>query len=186
MKYSITTFITATILFVVFGYNSTYAQEAAFSVETGTTISASIPARGYLKLGGTSGLRLVMDTDEIQARNGTSEGALHLNSRGGSVFLGSSSTTTTNRGYLKLGNSGPAIKTKLIQATASGVVIGVSHGLTADRILSIDIISFEPSGGNAGNVYKIKDIISFDGSQIFIDGGIPSGASYRVYITYRQ
>lgn len=144
-----------------------------FPIEKGTDVTLD-PNSGYLRLGNTNGLNIVMDENEIQARlNGTTS-SLTLNNEGGNVRMG---------GFTNLGLNAPAIKTKLIEGLETFQVINIPHGLTAANILSIDIISFGPVGDL---FWRVKDVLRFDDTNITVDGGIPGDASYKVFITYRQ
>lgn len=68
---------------------------------------------GYLVLGSTSGLQLGMDSNEIQARNGSSASILNIQNGGGDLDLGSNTSAIINL-------RGPNVRIPNIGTLASG------------------------------------------------------------------
>jgi len=177
----ITTFIIS-LLLILLGSNSNLHGQS-FPIEKGTDLNLSDDS-GYLRLGPTTSINLVMDQNEIQSRNNGSGSSLFINNEGGNVTVGLFDSEINLKGFTRLGESAPLIATKLIKTTASSPVIAFSHGLDASKIISIEVISFEPSGGTAGNVYSHKQIASHNSTSVFLSDAVPTGGVYTAYFTY--
>ena len=82
-------------------------------VRGGTDIVLGNPASGFLMLGDVNGTALVLDDNEIMARNGGSTSTLHLQARGGGVHVHSQlglgqRVVVTDAGRVGIGTDTPA------------------------------------------------------------------------------
>jgi hypothetical protein len=77
--------------------------EAPLHITGGTDLSLS--GGGYLLAGSSGSLNLILDENEIQARNNGSAGSLYINHDGGDVVI-----TTTQSGNVGIGKVGPTEK----------------------------------------------------------------------------
>lgn len=75
-------------------------------ISTGTDADLDAASSGYLMMGLSSGINIVADNNEIQARNSGAASHLYLQNKGGNVFIGDATNFT---GSHRLGVDGNAV-----------------------------------------------------------------------------
>ena len=88
--------------------NGTEAAGTKLHISTGSDVGLTDNLSGYLMMGSQAGLNIVVDNNEIQARNNGSAAHLHLQNSGGNVFIGDAGGFT---GSHRLGVDGNAVVT---------------------------------------------------------------------------
>lgn len=120
----------------------------------GTSTVASESLNGAVLIGSETGANLGMDGDEIQARSGTAVSKLYMNKVGGNIDLGTSSSSTTVKGFLTVDNqttfntysffNGPPI------LQGQGIRGAAEIGSTSSNVY--DQLQFYTPGGSRWNI----------------------------------
>jgi len=107
----------------------TRSPAARLHVSGGT--DAALSGGGYVVMGPTSGQNLVMDNNEVMARNGTSPATLFINQDGGSVVVGGAVS------YARLG-VGTSLPTERIDLGGGNIKMGyeLAYDLSVDSRLA--------------------------------------------------
>jgi hypothetical protein len=139
---------------------------------------------GYLQIGMANNINIVLDENEIQARNNGAASSLNLNLLGGNVTIGSSGATTTIN---TLSTSFPLDSTIRIagyeaiqfkagpDANGRGILIG-SGGTTV--IGSGEAVSYFRDGWGPGNNWGIENTYLTSDNGIYFLTGQNAGYSY--------
>jgi hypothetical protein len=122
-----------------------------------STTEASLTSTDHaLQIGPTGGVNLLIDNDEIMARNGTSGSIIYVNPHGGNIQLGSATSTISGDGTLSIGNVGDLTSGVITAATGWSVNSQLYRQRNGIAMLSCQFertgaaISV-PANGNIGN-----------------------------------
>jgi hypothetical protein len=139
---------------------------------------------GFLVIGGVGGANLVLDQDEIMARNAGANSPLHLQAQGGMLTVHNSKAGTkvvvTDAGNVGVGTTAPNVKLHVVGGTAASLAKGTGAFVIGDvngKNVAMDIngmmcrnnagkspLHLQANGGmlkvhhhNAGTEFVVKD-----------------------------
>ena len=145
-----------------------------------------LPGTGMLQLGETDAPNLLLDGNEILARDNGENSTLFLNIESGPIRTGKSSAQSDLwvTGYSRLGDDAPDIRTKLVTGTTADESIGsIEHGLLDhSKIISAYAISENFICGSA--FYGHKVVLWSGPTYLALNDLIDPNTNYKLYLTY--
>jgi hypothetical protein len=112
---------------------------APLHVQFGTSVTSG--GNGFVQLGSSSSTNLVMDNNEIQARNNGSASNLFLQNNGGNVRIGDGDFNSAHR----LGVAGNAVVTGNLRVGATALPAGFSLGVDGKIICTEVMVRLVPN-----------------------------------------
>ncbi len=147
------------------------------------------PGSGTLQLGETNGVNMLLDNNEILARNNGGNSTLFLNIEGGGVKTGNENKPSDfwATGYSKFGNdvSAPWIRTKLVTGTtaAAGSTTVIPHGLPDQfKIISAHVVAEHDISGQPFFEHYVTDW--HDQNNVAVTTNIGNNKDYKLFLIY--
>ena len=146
-------------------------------------IDASLSGGGYHTMGPTSGLNLVMDNNEIMARNNGVASDLTFQNEGGRVIIGSGPYGTNDRLHIEAETGEHAMRIRINDATKmrvhsnGGTSIGINEGPPANGLVVQGSINPKNNINSSGNMEitspsKVEIIVGNNKITVLPNGGI--------------
>ena len=143
------------------------------------------PGSEYILLGEENGLNIIIDNNEILARDNGSISSLVINADGGPVRIGTTPTPAafSVSGFSKFGDGSPGIKTKMVEGmTTTGIsTVALNHTISNHlKILSASVIA-----GN-GTALVVGQVGTITQTQLLMSSALPDNTPYRIFIVFRE